>query len=407
MVTFASLVADVRTTLQGVSDSEYAAAVTVLLAMSVSRLANRCSNACFWDPGGEKIQQVFARQAIAMAWDFVEANPIGDASGGFVGQVDYLANVVANSPEATVVGNVTQHDAMKPHPVLSERPILSTDPPYYDNIDYADLSDFFYVWLRHMLRELDNNLFSTVATPKAEELVATPYRFDGDKAQANEHFTTGIRRVFTNLSAHLTPQFPSNVVYGFKQQEEADNEEGGETLVSTGWETFLESLCEARLAISGTWPLRTELVGNLKIKMNALASSIVLVCRPRPVVDARPDDGRGLVRADEQSRVARPVRLRPLRADAARLHARGTGCQWHDGAGLDRFHVPIVLCPAQLWLSAAADGGDGIGRTPRAAGLRAGVRPLGRRLLLRCLDAWVERGPQFRDDRRAAGRAYQ
>ena len=216
-----------------------------------------------------------------MAWDFVEANPVGDASGGFVCQVEYLSNVIANSPRETVPGNVIQHDATMRHPGSSLRPLLCTDPPYYDNIDYADLSDFFFVWLRPMLREVYPSLFSTVATPKKEELVATPYRFDGDRGRANEHFITGTRQALSQLAPNLNRDSPSSIVYGFKQQEEMDDEDG-ESRVSTGWETFLESLCDANLTITGTWPLRTELVGNLKGKMNALASSIVLVCRPRP-----------------------------------------------------------------------------------------------------------------------------
>lgn len=280
MNAFAGLIPKLRSDLLGISEEDYADGITILLAMSVSKLANRCSNACFWDPGGENIQQVFARQAIAMAWDFVEANPIGDASGGFVGQVEYLAAVVENSPTAATAGRVIQHDAAMPHPMRLDRPLLSTDPPYYDNIDYADLSDFFYVWLRHMLREINPALFATVATPKAEELVATPYRFDGDRARANQHFTIATRKVFTQLARDVTREFPSSVVYGFRQQEQVEDG-AGDSRVSTGWETFLESLCDADLAVSGTWPLRTELVGNLKGKMNALASSIVLVCRPR------------------------------------------------------------------------------------------------------------------------------
>lgn len=308
MSAFADLIPALRSKLLRAADQDYADAVTVLMAMSVSKLANRCSNACFWDPGGENIQQVFARQAIAMAWDFVEANPVGDTSGGFVGQVNYLAAVVENSPINATVGIVRQHDATVPHPLRSDVPLLSTDPPYYDNIDYADLSDFFYVWLRHMLRDIDRDLFGTVATPKAEELVATPYRFDGDRERANEHFISGTRKVFAQLAGDITREFPSSIVYGFKQQEEVADDEGGNGRVSTGWETFLDSLNEANLAVSGTWPLRTELVGNLKGKMNALASSIVLVCRPRSA------DSPLATRKDFMSALRRelPVALRNL-----------------------------------------------------------------------------------------------
>ncbi len=282
MTTFAELARELGQRLDDQAvEPAYRNALVTYVGMSVSRLANRCSSACFWDPGGEKIQQVFGRQAIAMAWDYVEANPLSDASGGFIGQVEYLANAIANLPFPVCEGEASQHDATKPHPAGEKRVILATDPPYYDNIDYADLSDFFYVWLRPMLREVHPALFATVAVPKAQELVATPYRFEGDRDRANQHFTDGTRMAFTELARVLTVEVPATIVYGFKQQEELTEAEG-EVRVSTGWETFLESLRQSGMLVTGTWPLRTELVGNLKGKMNALASSIVLVCRPRP-----------------------------------------------------------------------------------------------------------------------------
>ena len=258
--------------------ADYSHAIQVYLALCVSRLANRCSNACFWDPGGENVQQVFARQAIAMTWDYIEANPLGDATGSFLNQVEYLARVVSASPLHSCSGVVRQCDATQ----LDESDFLgtiATDPPYYDNIDYADLSDFFYVWLRRGLFECHPDLFRTVLVPKREELVATPYRYNGDQDAADSHFRGGLRRALAGICARNAPDTPATVIYAFKQEE--DDEVNGRS--STGWESFLQSAADVGLRITGTWPLRTELVGNLKGKMNVLATSIALACRKRDV----------------------------------------------------------------------------------------------------------------------------
>jgi putative DNA methylase len=272
---YSNLVAELGKELAKSADPAYVSAIRVYAGLNVSRLANRCSNACFWDPAGENIQQVFARQAIAMAWDFVEANPLGDASGSFLNQVDYLANVVASLPDPVIPGDACQSDAAD----LAKSGfsgVISTDPPYYDNIDYADLSDFFYVWLRRTLAHEYPSLFGTVLVPKTAELVATPYRFNGDRDAADQHFRAGLIRVLKGICERNTPAVPATIIYAFKQAEE---EEDGRA--STGWESFLQGAVDVGLTISGTWPLRTELVGNLKGQMNALASSIVLACRAR------------------------------------------------------------------------------------------------------------------------------
>ncbi|HEV3257887.1 MAG TPA: hypothetical protein VG013_13460, partial [Gemmataceae bacterium] len=225
MSCFSTLVDELPSVLPASAAADYVTALVTYLALSVSRLANRCSSACFWDPTGEKVQQVFARQAIAMAWDYIEANPLSDSSGGFIGQADYLANVVAHSPTGVLPGVVCQEDARKPLPANRQGFILSTDPPYYDNIDYADLSDFFYVWLRRMLGTTYPDLLATVTSPKSQELVATPYRFDGDQDRANEHFAMGLRDTFAHLEAAVSDEIPSSIVYGFKQQEESADDE--------------------------------------------------------------------------------------------------------------------------------------------------------------------------------------
>jgi putative DNA methylase len=277
MEAFSSLIQRLKAALPASIDPAYRDALLTYSAMNVSRLANRCSSACFWDPGGEKIQQVFARQAIAMAWDFVEANPLGSASGSFLNQIDYLAAVIEQSPPCSSTGQVLQRDACDLGQ-WGKGILVSTDPPYYDNIDYADLSDFFYVWLRRMLEGVYPENFGTMLTPKTRELVATPYRFNGDREAAEAHFREGLANVLTAICRQNVDGIPASIIYAFKQQEE-DDSDGGRA--STGWETFLQSAVDVGFSVTGTWPLRTELAGNLKNQMNALASSIVLACRRR------------------------------------------------------------------------------------------------------------------------------
>ena len=259
----------------GTGAEAYADAVATYLGLVIGRQANRLSNLNFWDPGGANVQQVFARQALPMVWDFCEANPFSDSSGNFVGQVRYLAKVVevAASTEAQVA--VIQQDAAGVTPLL-DRSIVATDPPYYDNIAYADLSDFFYVWHRRTLRNVWPDLYRRVMAPKDEELVATPYRHGGKEA-AERFFMEGMGQALRNMHRSGADGFPVTLYYAFKQAEVAK-----EGLTSAGWATFLQGLFDAGYVVDGTWPVRTELSGNLKKRVNALASSIVLVCRNRP-----------------------------------------------------------------------------------------------------------------------------
>lgn len=259
----------------GTGAQAYAEAVGVYLGIGVSRQANRTATLNFWDQKGENIQQVFARQALPMTWDFVEGNPLSGSTGNFVGQFEYLTRVVEETLPVSPAGSVKQQDAQNQELTFSK--IVSTDPPYYDNVPYADLSDFFYVWLRRSLRPVFPDLFATLSTPKAEELVAFAYRHDG-KAGAEAFFLDGMTQAMHRLAEQAHPAFPVTIYYAFKQTEsEADSGTS-----STGWETFLDAVIRAGFAISGTWPMRTEYTGNLKKNLSVLASSIVLVCRPRP-----------------------------------------------------------------------------------------------------------------------------
>ena len=283
----------------------YADAVATYLGLCVSRQANRCSSLSFWDPGGAKVQQVFARQALPPVWDFCESNPFSDSSGNFIGQLGYLANVVAAAPSTRVKaqGAVIQQDAAGDTPLLSEA-VIATDPPYYDNIGYADLSDFFYVWQRRALFDVWPDLFRRVLTPKEEELVATPHRHGGKDA-AESFFMEGMSRALRNMHRSGADDFPVTLYYAFKQSEVAK-----EGLTSPGWATFLQGVVDAGYLIDGTWPVRTELAIALKKKKSALASSIVLVCRKRspdaPVITRREFIAR--------LRATLPLALRNIRA---------------------------------------------------------------------------------------------
>ena len=258
----------------GTGARAYAQAVAVYLGLAVSRLANRQATLCFWDRMREGVQQVFARQALPMVWDYCEGNPFSGSSGNWTVQLKFPAKMIEATP-ATIQGHAAQADARDS--ALARSRVVSTDPPYYDNIGYADLSDFFYVWLRRSLKPLFHDLFATMAVPKAEELVATPYRH-GTREAAERFFLEGMTKAIRHLVEHAHPSFPATIYYAFKQSES----KGGTGVSSTGWEKFLEGTISAGFAISGTWPIRTENVAALKKNVAALASSIVLVCRRRP-----------------------------------------------------------------------------------------------------------------------------
>jgi len=250
----------------------YAQAVGVYLAFAISKVANIGSSIASWMNDRGAFRETFARQAIPMVWDFAESNPFADAGGSFNAAIDKGAMSVRDLPK-TGVGTAEQADAQTQ--TLSANKLVSTDPPYYDNIGYADLSDFFYVWLRRSLKSIYPSLFATLAVPKAEELVATPYRHGG-KAEAEAFFLSGMTAALANLARQAHPGFPVSIYYAFKQSE--TKTEAGTS--STGWETFLEAVLKAGFALTGTWPVRTEGSGRMIASgTNALASSIVLVCR--------------------------------------------------------------------------------------------------------------------------------
>ncbi len=261
----------------GTGATAYAEAVVTYLTFALSKAADRNTTLCVWENQMNRMRGTFGRQALPMTWDYVETNPLAGAGGDIYGTAHSLCEVLDNllSP---VPGHALQQDACSQS--LSVDGIVSTDPPYYDNIGYADLSDFFYVWLRRSLKPIFPDLFSTLAVPKAEELVATPYRH-GSKEKAETFFLDGMTQAMQRLAEQTHPAFPVTIYYAFKQSET----ETAAGTASTGWETFLDAVIRAGFALSGTWPMRSELATrNIGRGTNALASSIILVCRRRDAI---------------------------------------------------------------------------------------------------------------------------
>ncbi|MGE0126344.1 MAG: DUF1156 domain-containing protein, partial [Vicinamibacterales bacterium] len=257
----------------GMGAMAYAEAVAVYLAFAVDKGANYWSSVCAWHITRDGIVSTFGRQAIPMVFDYAEANPLSESTGNIllgVTQAAEMIQALGVGPD----GAGLQADAATQSVGVSK--VVSTDPPYFDNVPYADLSDFFYVWLRRSLRQVFPNLFATVVVPKTEELVAFAYRHD-DKAGAEAFFLNGMTQAMRRLAEQAHPGFPVTIYYAFRQAE-TDDEKG---TASTGWDTFLDAVIRAGFGISGTWPMRTEYTSNLKTRRNALASSIILVCRPR------------------------------------------------------------------------------------------------------------------------------
>ena len=293
LTTFSDLVDEVRERIQkdalaaGVLDdakplrdggkgaNAYGEAVGVYLALGVDKSAGQWSSICTWNSGRQNIRGTFARQAIPLAWDYAETNPLSDSSGNWMAMIDWMRKALAAMP-ATLHGFSRQSDSQ--HQIISDNKVISTDPPYYGNIRYADLSDFFYVWLRRTVQVSYPRLFATLAVSKVDELIAAPYRHGG-KSGAEKFFLDGMTEAISRLAEQAKDGFPVTIYYAFKQSET----KGDAGNSSTGWETFLTAVLTAGFGLTGTWPLRTERSNRLTdLGANALTSSIVLVCRKRP-----------------------------------------------------------------------------------------------------------------------------
>jgi len=258
----------------GAGAAAYADAVVTYLAFAVDKCADYWSTVCTWMNHRETLRNTFGRQAIPMTWDFAEANPLSGSTGNWMANVDWVRKVVAELP-AGPPGEALQRNARAR---LRENPgsVVSTDPPYYDNVPYADLSDFFYIWLRRNLSGVWPDECSTLLTPKAEEMIANPFRA-GSKTKAADHFEQGMADFMAEVAITSARQVPATIFYAYKATESLD----GET-TATGWATFLQGVVDAGMQVTATWPMRTENQSRLRaMKSNALASSIVLACRPR------------------------------------------------------------------------------------------------------------------------------
>lgn len=281
LTTIAELIEEAQTRVVSDSkgDKDYADAVATYLTCALSRMTDYHSSLATWNPTNENVSHLFQRQAIPMAWDFCEANPIAGKLS-FSVATEWVAGSIDAVCPTMQVARVAQLDARKAQPKFNTPPVISTDPPYYDNISYADLADFFYVWLRLVLRKIDPQTFATLLTPKEPELIASPTRH-GSPENAENHFRDGFQLVFKAIHECTLPTVPVTVYYAFKQQEDDSNDDDTQR-ASTGWETMLEGLVNAGFQITGTWPVRTTKKARaVAIGTNALASAVVLVARQR------------------------------------------------------------------------------------------------------------------------------
>ena len=276
----------------GTGARAYGEAVGVYLAFAVDKAANLWSSICSWMNDRGAFRETFARQAIPMVWDFAESNPFSKSGGSFDLFITRISDTVECFINIFKCGEASQFDAQSDCDLRNI--MVSTDPPYYDNIGYADLSDFFYVWMRQSLKNTYPDLFRTMLVPKAEELVATPYRFDGSIEKARDFFEDGMYKTCCQLYQYAREDVPVTIYYAYKQSDTEDNGSDSKT-ASTGWETMLTAIIRAGFTITGTWPMRTESPGRSVAQgTNALASSIVLVCRKRPA-DAPKTTRRSLI----------------------------------------------------------------------------------------------------------------
>jgi len=287
----------------GTGPTAYSEAITTFLAFALDRCVDFNNALCRWSPTNEKVMNLFGRQVVPMVWDFAEANLLANSVGGWLTCADYVVDCV----KVALIGHesagiVTQTDAALGDSNKTSRYLVSTDPPYYDNIGYSDLSDIFYIFLRKSVGSIFPNDFGTVLVPKGPELVAAPDRFDNDKEKAKEHFEAGFRKAFTQMKEKLDTRFPMTVYYAFKQSDETEDEQDGDESdsdepsapinLTTGWETMLEALVSSGFQITGTWPVRASQQWRMRaMGSNALASYVVLACRPRlesaPVISRR------------------------------------------------------------------------------------------------------------------------
>ena len=295
----------------GSGATAYADAIATYLAFAVDKCADYWSTICTWNTPGEKMRNTFGRQAIPMTWDFAECNPFSSSTGNWMAMINWVRKALDHLP-ASIPGDAVQRDARARVRECAVAAI-STDPPYYDNISYADLSDFFFVWLRRNLSDVWPDECATLLTPKADELIANPYRA-GSRKQAEVHFESGMAEFMTEVAQNRSNDVPATIFYAYKATETKEGE-----VRATGWDTFLQAVLDAGLQVNATWPMRTEKPGRMvAIGTNALASSIVLACRPRPVSAALAT--RGEFVASLRAELPEAVRILQSRQHRSRRH---------------------------------------------------------------------------------------
>ena len=269
----------------------YSQAIGIYLAFIIDKITDYHSSVCSWNPPRDGLRNTFGRQAIPMVWDYAEGNPFSHSSGCFDNMLEWIEKCILELP-GNIEGKVVQHDAQSDCGLRNL--MISTDPPYYDNISYADLSDYFYVWMRNSIKNTYPDVFKTMLVPKAEELVATPYRFDGNVDSAKKFFEEGMLETCKQIYEYSRDDIPVTIYYAYKQSCTSIENDVTKT-ASTGWETMLSAIIRAGFSITGTWPMSTERASrNVGIGANALASSIVLVCRKR-MEDAQQTTRRNLI----------------------------------------------------------------------------------------------------------------
>ena len=297
LTAFSNAVADIPTqvSVDG-GDRIYARAVTSVLGLCVSKMAQASSTQVRWNvrsTGSSKAEPAFSRHALPMVWDFTETNPFGGSVGDWMGQLSSASTGLRSLPRASVPSLAFQSDVRTAGERLTDPALVATDPPYFAQIGYADLSDYFYIWLRRSLAGVHPDLFATVATPKADELIAAPYRHGGSLAEATKYFVEGFTDAFRISSAATKPELPMLIVYAHRQEES----DGDGVASSTAWDAMLSAIIAAGLRIVGTWPIHaTSDARQIGLDTNSLASYMVLVCRPQEAA-ARPTDRQGFVAA--------------------------------------------------------------------------------------------------------------
>lgn len=261
--------------------TDYIDAIRIYLTFCIDKMTDYHSSVCSWNASGQKMRNTFGRQAIPMVWDFAECNPFCSSSGSYDNMLNWVVKSILSLPSSkNNLSSAIQFDAQQDCGLRNI--MVSTDPPYYDNICYSDLSDFFYVWMRSNLKDIYPNLFKTVLTPKASELIATPYRFEGNMDRAKDFFESGMFETCKQIYKYASDDVPVSIYYAYKQGE-SETIDNQSKIASSGWETMLSAIVNAKFAITGTWPMRTEMaVRQVATESNALSSSIVLVCRKRP-----------------------------------------------------------------------------------------------------------------------------